>query len=149
MTTSKPNKPLAIAPNIKAAFASWGVPVAVLKAAKAQGCDAFSPGGRIDRAKFMQWLNDNSQAADTAVDIDLKKADKTELESERLRAQIVWQRLKNDRESKTTISRAEAVEAWARAMSILQEEFRQLMEPERYAIACERAKMRIAELLPE
>jgi hypothetical protein len=137
------------APNQSAAASAWGVPIAVLRAAKAAGCDAFTTSGRIHREPFMAWLKSNSDEATTAAEIDISKAEKTELEKERLRAQIILLRSKNDREQNTVILRTTAVTEWARSMAILQEEFKLLMDDEKYAIACDRAKSRIGEMFPE
>jgi hypothetical protein len=152
-TTSTPltatAEPLDIAPNQKAASASWNVPLAVLKAAKAAGCKAFSAGGRVNRKDFLEWLAANSKDAEQAVALDLAKADKQELEAEKIRAQIRLLNSRNERETRTVISLVEAQAEWARAASIFQEEVRQLMEPEHYRVAVTRAKTRIGEMFTE
>ena len=149
-TKSKPaaTELLEIAPNQSAAAASWDVPLAVLKAAKGAGCKAFSPGGRINRQEFFAWLKTHEAEAGQAVELDLQKAERAELEKERLRAQIILLRSRNDRETRTTIPIQEAREETARALAILQEEYRQLMEPGLYRSACIKAKARTGEVFP-
>lgn len=148
-----PLKPAATAPletaeNQKAASAAWDVPLAVLKAAKAAGCAAFKS-GRVHREEFFEWLAKHEGTAAEAEALDLKKAEKAELEKERLRAQIVLLRSRNDRETRTTIPMEEAREETARALAILQEEFRQLMDPVLYRVACVKAKSRTGEIFPD
>lgn len=151
-TKSKPSKPAAhvpleVAANQKAASASWNVPLAVLKAAKAGGCKAFSPGGRIKRAEFFAWLRTHEGEAEQAVALDLAKADRQELENEKIRAQIRLLRSRDDRESRTVIPMEEAVAEWSRALSILESEYKSLMDPEHFRVAQTRAKSRIGEVL--
>jgi hypothetical protein len=139
--------PLEIAPNQSAAAASWDVPLAVLKAAKAAGCKAFSAGGRINRTEFFEWLKTHESEAQGAVAVDLEKAERGELEKEKLRAQIILLRSRNDRESRESIPIAEACGEWARAVSIMQEEAKNLMDsPELYRVFCERSKSRTGEM---
>jgi hypothetical protein len=149
MNKSKTTKQIKIAPSLKSASAAWNIPLAVLKAAKADACPAFTPNGRVKHDELMEWIKQNSDQATTAAEVDISKAEKTELEKERLRAQIILLRSKNDREQNTVILRTTAVTEWARSMAILQEEFKQLMDDEKYAIACDRAKSRIGEMFPE
>jgi len=140
--------PLEIAENQKAAAAAWNVPLAVLKLAKAQGCTAFKS-GRVHRQEFFAWLKTHEAEAGQAVELDLQKAERAELEKERLRAQIILLRSRNDRETRTTIPIQEAREETARALAILQEEYRQLMEPDLYRAACIKAKARMGEVFPD
>ena len=149
-TPSKPaaTEPLEIAENQKAAAAAWKIPLAVLKAAKAAGCTAFKS-GRVHRAEFFEWLAKHEETAAEAEALDLKKAEKAELEKERLRAQIVLLRSRNDRETRTTIPMEEAREETARALAILQEEFKALMDPALYRAACIKAKARTGEVFPD
>ncbi len=138
--------PLEIAPNQKAASASWDVPLAVLKAAKAAGCIAFSPGGRINRQEFLAWLKTHEAEAGQAVAMDLAKAEKAELEKEKLRAQIRLLRSKDDRETRTVIPIETAKAEWTRAVAIIQEEAALFMEKEAYHTFCVRVKSRIGEM---
>jgi hypothetical protein len=140
-------EPLEIAENQKAAAAAWNVPIAVLKLAKSQGCTAFKS-GRVHRGEFLDWLKNHEAEAGQAVALDLAKAEKGELEKERLRAQIILLRSRNDRETRTTIPIQEAREETARALAILQDEYRQLMEPDLYRAACIKAKSRMGEVFP-
>lgn len=151
-TKTTPPKPAAAAPleiaeNQPAAAAAWNVPLPVLKLAKSQGCPAFKS-GRVHRGEFFDWLKSHEADAETAVAADLAKADKQELEKERLRAQITLLRSRNDREIRTTIPIEVAREETARALAILQEEFRQLMEPALYRAACIKARSRTGEVFP-
>ncbi len=150
-SVSKPTaaEPLEIASSQAAASASWNVPLAILKASKASGCAAFSPGGRINRQEFFAWLKNHEAEAGQAVALDLEKAERAELEKEKLRAQIRLLRSRDDRENRTLITMAEAVAEWSRALSILEEEYKSLMEPEHFRVAQIRAKSRIGEVLPE
>jgi hypothetical protein len=150
---SKPSKPAAVvplevAPNQQAASSSWDVPLAVLKAAKAAGCPAFSPGGRINRTGFFAWLQTHEGEADHAVALDLAKADRQELDNEKIRAQIRLLRSRNERESRSLITMTEARAEWSRCIAIAQEEFKSLMEPDHYRVACVRWKSRCGEVLP-
>ena len=142
-------EPLEIAPNQKAASASWDVPIAVLRTAKAAGCKAFSPGGRIHRKDFFAWLEVNAAEAEQAVAVDLEKLEKSELEKEKIRAQIRLLNSRNERETRTVIPLAEAQSEWSRAAAIFQEEIRLLMDPQHYRVAVTRAKTRIGEMFPE
>jgi hypothetical protein len=148
-TKSKPAtaEPLEIAPNQSAASASWDVPLAVLKAAKSQGCKAFSPGGRINRQEFFSWLKTHEADADQAVALDLEKAERAELELQKLRAQIRLLRSRNERETRETIPIAEACAEWGRAVAIAQEECQILMDDrDRYRVFCERWKSRVGSM---
>ncbi len=151
---SKPSKPIAVvalevAANQKAASASWGVPLAILKAAKAAGCPAFSPSGRINRTGFFEWLKSHEGEAGQAVALDLAKADRQELDNEKIRAQIRLLRSRDERENRTLITMAEARSEWARCIAIAQDEFRALMDPDHYRVACIRWKSRCGEVLPD
>lgn len=139
-------EPLEIAPNQTAAAASWDVPLAVLKAAKAAGCKAFSPGGRVNRKDFFAWLKTHEAEAQGAVALDLEKAERAELEKEKLRAQIQLLRSRNDRETRELIPFGEACGEWARAIAIDQEEAKNLMGRDEYRVWCIRSKTRIGEV---
>ena len=142
----KKQKPLAVAINMKAASASWDVPITVLRAAKAEGCDAFHLSGRIDRKKFLVWLNANYDKAESAKEHDMSLQDKTELEKEKLKAQIIQIRSRNDRESSNVIACNQVKMEWARCIAIVQEEARNLInDDDKYRIFCERIQARIGE----
>jgi hypothetical protein len=147
-TKSKPaaTEPLEIAENQKAAAAAWNVPIAVLKLAKSQGCTAFKS-GRVHRGEFLDWLKNHEAEAGQAVAVDLEKAERGELEKEKLRAQIILLRSRNERESRESIPVAEACAEWGRAVAIIQEECQILMDDrDRYRVFCERIKSRIGSM---
>ena len=138
-------EPLEIAENQKAASASWKIPMAVLKLAKSLGCPAFKS-GRVHRKEMLQWIEDHEAEAADAVAVDIEKADKVELEKEKLRAQVALLKAKLAREENETIPRTEAAEEWQRAVSIIQDEAKQLMDRDMYRVFCDRTKARIGNL---
>jgi hypothetical protein len=134
--------------SLRAAAGAWQIPISVLKASKASGCPAFV-NGRIHREPLMQWLRDNRPKVDEAEKLDIAKADRAALETERIRAQVRLLCAKADLQERLVILRTEAVAEWTRAMSIVQEEYRMLMEPDCYRIACQRARLRVGTLHEE
>jgi len=59
--------------------AKTGVPIACLKLAKKQGCDGFSPGGRIHFSEFIKWWfkqGDKLESNDPDKDVDWGIRDK-------------------------------------------------------------------------
>lgn len=146
----KPTKPAAvpeIAENQKAASSAWGIPVSVLKAAKASGCPAFQ-GSRVHRQPLLAWLRLNASAAATATAADIARADKQELELVKLRAQARLLVSKADLSEEVVIPKEAAKAEWARAMAVVEEEAKSLMESDHYRIFVDRCKSRIGEVLP-
>jgi hypothetical protein len=137
-----------IAENQKSAAALWGIPVPVQKLAKSQGCNAFKS-GRVHRKPLLEWVKQHAGESEKAVALDLEKAERAELELERLRVQIRLLRSRNERENRTLITMEEARSEWARCIAIAQDEFRALMDPDHYRVACIRWKSRCGEVLPD
>lgn len=155
MTTNKSKakttaKHQTTAPNQSAAASAWGIPIAVLRAAKAAGCEAFTTSGRIHREPFMAWLAENSDQANTATAVDLEKAEKSELEREKLKSQIALLRSRNEREERVVIQRDFVKQAWAAALSLIQEEARMsINDDDRYRVFCERIQAGLGALAIE
>lgn len=144
--TTKPAPPPEIAESMKAASVLWGIPVAVLRAAKAAGCQGFK-GARVFRSQLMAWLKANSDVADQATAASLDQASKAELEMARLRAQTRLAISKADAADRVVILKTEALAEWSRAAAIVEEEYRAFLEPQEFAVAQRRAKLRIGNLL--
>jgi hypothetical protein len=137
-----------IAESMKSATALWGIPAAVLRSAKASGCGAFK-GARVFRTPLLEWLKANQAVAGEAVKIDIAKANRGELEVEKLRAQTAMFILRTQMLDRTLILRTEATAEWSRAVSILEQEYRAFLEPAHFAVAQNRAKLRIGNLLSD
>ena len=147
----KPTKPKAnrgeageYVESMKAGAAKWGIPVHVMKIAKAAGCPAFS-GSRIRRAELEAWLDENPKARGEGE----MAATEAELKRRKLQNDVSLGDVKNDKEKRNTIPLAEAKAEWGRAASIVQEEANQLMERDHYRVFVERCKSRIGEILEE
>ena len=147
---SKPTapEPLELAENQKSAAALWGIPVPVQKLAKSQGCSAFKS-GRVHRKPLLEWVKRHAAESEQAVSLDLAKANKQELELEKLRAQIRLLTSRDDREKRDLITMTEARSEWSRALAIGQEEAKGLMESDVYRVFCVRWKSRCGEVLPD
>jgi len=147
----KPSKPSTnlpeVAENQKAAASAWGIPIAVIRAAKADGCQAFQ-GSRVRRDPLLEWIKKNSGASKQAEVADLAKADSSELKRLKLANEVELSGIKIDREKRTTIPRDEAKAEWARAVGIVEDEAKGLMEPDHYRIFIDRIKKRIGTVLP-
>ena len=144
-TPSETDPEIALA--MKEATVRWGIPSAVLKAAKLDGCPAFEKSGRIYKTPLMAWIEKNSDKAAAATEMDLRKADKHALEEERLRQQILLLKAKHEREQGNVIPRDLARAEWTRAAAIFQEEAKMLMEKDLYRTWIERCKTKIGNLM--
>ena len=142
MNKKKPDSPEYVE-SMKTGSARWGIPVAVMKIAKAAGCDAFA-GSRIKRPELEKWIAENPKATEEGEMV----ATEAELKRRKLQNEVTLGDVKIDIAKRNLITMAEARAEWSRAMSILQEEFKNLMEPDHYRVACERAKSRCGEVLP-
>ena len=137
-------KPIAeVAESMKSASALWGIPAAVLKAAKAAGCPAFRQ-QRVHRKPLVEWLREHPETAGEGERI----AGEAELRRRRLAAQIELLELNVARAKGEVIDRAYAQEEWSRAASICQAEARLLLEADAYRIWVTRVKDRIGQILP-
>ena len=131
-----------VAQSIKQASAFWGISANVMRIAKSAGCPAFVQ-HRVHREPLLKWLEENPESAgkgEALTDAAELKRQKTEAEVKLLRAKIA-------REERETIPLEEAKSEWARALSIIQEESKQLMEKDHYRIFIERCKSRIGNIL--
>ena len=129
---------------MKSAHALWGIPVAVLKRAKGEGCSAFRA-QRIHRTPLLQWIKENPEAASGA---DAENSSKAELEIRKLAAQVAQIELKVEKERGVLIKKGEAKDEWARAIAIVMEESKSLMDKEYFRVFADRIKSRIGEVLP-
>lgn len=137
-----------IAMNMKQAEVVFGVSKAVQKLAKENGCTAFKA-QRVHRDPLLQWVKDNPQLVAKAEAAANDTRDHAELKRQKLAAEVTLLDAKVDSIARTTISRDEAKSEWARALAIIQEEAKSLMEPDPYRIFCERIKAKIGEVLPK
>jgi hypothetical protein len=115
-----------------------------MKIAKAAGCPAFVQ-HRIHRDELVTWLEENPDAAGQGE----KLTDAAELKRQKTEAEVKLLRAKIAREERETIPLADAKTEWARAASIVQEEAKNLMEPDHFRVFTERCKTRIGNLLEE
>jgi hypothetical protein len=128
-----------IAQSMKQAQAFWGVPVSVQKIAKAAGCEAFVE-HRVHRDPLLAWIEDNPDSGKEGDDGSTTE----ELKRQKLREEVKILRLKAAREDGLSIAREDARNDWARALSAIQEEARNMItDDDRYRIFCERIKSRI------
>lgn len=137
-----------IAENQQSAAAKWGIPIAIIRAAKAAGCSGFQ-GSRVHRTPLVAWIASNAAAATAAQALDMSKATKQELEEERLRQQCRILKSKADLSESELILKTTAKDEFARALGIIQEEARGLMERDHYRVFIERSKARIGSVLGE
>jgi hypothetical protein len=143
--TPPPTNPPEVCDSLRAAAGAWSIPIAALRLAKSSGCPGFV-NGRVHRGPVMAWLRQNSDVAEQAAAGDLEKCTRAELEFARLKAQTRLAISRADAADKLTIPRDEAKAEWARAVSIFEQEFSSLMEPDHYRIAISRCKARIGSL---
>ena len=141
------NKKKADAPeyveSMKVAAAKWGIPVPVMKIAKAAGCDAFC-GSRIKRPELERWLKQNPKASEEGE----MAATEAELKRRKLQNEVTLGDVKIDIQKRNLIPLAEAVAEWSRALSILESEYKSLMDPEHFRVAQTRAKSRVGKVFP-
>lgn len=128
-----------VATSYAAAERMWGIPTSELRRAKLNGCPGFT-GCRIYRDKLVEWLEANPRLLAPGDD-ESKEA----LECQRLKVQIETLRTKLDVAKGELIERGVAKDEWARAVGIFQDEAKGLMEPEIYAVWCQRCKSKIGE----
>ena len=121
----------------------WGIPKNILRVAKASGCPAFVE-HRIHRDALLKWLDENPDTATKGETI----SDASELKRQKLQAEVDLLRVKIDMQKRDLITMAEARAEWSRALSIGQEEAKNLMESDVYRVFCERWKSRCGEVLP-
>ena len=128
--------------SMKIAESKWGIPIGVLKVAKAAGCPAFV-GHRIFRPALVQWLADNPEITKEGNE----KTTEAELKRKKLQNEVTLGDFKIANESKKTIPRDEAKNEWARGMAIVQDEAKSLMERDHYRVFVERCRDRIGNII--
>jgi hypothetical protein len=131
------------AQSMSQAASIWGIPKNILRVAKASGCPAFVE-HRIHRDALLKWLDENPDTATKGETI----SDASELKRQKLQAEVELLRVKIDMQKRDLITMAEARAEWSRALSIGQEEAKNLMESDVYRVFCERWKSRCGEVLP-
>jgi len=135
-----------IAQNQGQAQKLWGVSLAVQRAAKLAGCDAFR-GARVHRTPLLKWIAAHKQIASDADAAAKDKGSEAELRRERLAVQI--ERLKFDLEiakGKYTLTTT-CEETWDQNAAIVQAEARLLMDREKYGIFIARVKAQIQHVI--
>ena len=130
-----------VAQSIKQASALWGIPKATMLIAKNAGCRAFVQ-HRVHREPLLKWLVENPEASAEGD----SKTSEAELKRKKLQNEVTLGELKIANENKKIIAREEAKAEWARALAIIQEEAKLLMEKDHYRVFIERTKAKIGEL---
>ena len=142
-TAKKTGKTRKIAQSMKQAQAFWDIPVSLMKIAKAAGCSAFVE-HRIHRDELLQWIKDNPEAGKEGDDGSTME----QLKRKELIAKVQLLQLKCAKEDGTSIAKEDARQDWARALSVIQEEARNLInDDDRYRIFCERIKHGVGNLI--
>lgn len=144
-TTPKPAEPEAF-DTLRAACAGMQLPLAVLQLAKSQGCGAFRS-GRVYRAPLLAWLRAHAPEASQAQAVDLATLTRAEVDLEKSRAQCRIFIIKANLLDETTILKDEAKAEYFRAIGIIEDEAKGLMESDHYRIFIDRCKSRIGEIL--
>ena len=132
--------------SMKQAAAAWGIPVAVLRAAKSAGCPAFR-NKRVHR-EVVEWLETHPEVS---AQVDRAAREKSELEAlrrRRLELQVERLELQAARENGSMVSRERVKSAYAKAVAAVLEEAALLLSPEDCRVFCIRTKARIAEPAP-
>ena len=141
------NKKKADAPeyveSMKVGSVRWGIPVAVMKIAKAAGCDAFC-GSRIKRPELEKWLAENPAASNEGE----MAATEAELKRRKLQNEVTLGDVKIAIAKRDLVPLDEARSDGARWIAIVQEEAKNLMEIDHYRVFCERVKSRIGTMIP-
>jgi len=135
-----------IAQNQGQAAKLFGVSIAVQRAAKLAGCDAFR-GARVHRTPLLKWIAAHKQIAADADAAAKDKGSEAELRRERLAVQI--ERLRFDLEvaqGKYTLTTVYQ-EVWAQDCAIIQEEAKTLMERDKFRVFIDRIKARIQSVI--
>lgn len=132
-----------IADSMKQAESIWGIPIAVMRAAKNAGCPAFEK-SRVHRKALLEWLETNPQIVAAGADA----GSKAELEKEKLRVQIDTLKTRHAKETGILISRAKAESEWATCAAIVQEEAKLLMDRDHYRIWIDRIIARLSNVMP-
>lgn len=102
-----------VAENLSQAASLIGCDVALLRMAKAKGCDAFMAGNRIDTVRAKKWIAEHADELKT-------EGDKLSLRDQKLNEEIRKLKIANDTKEKLVILRADV----ARRDSMLAERFK-------------------------
>jgi hypothetical protein len=130
-----------VAQSMKQAHAFWGIPISIMKAAKAAGCDAFVE-HRVHRDELLQWVKNHPETGKSTDD----GSSAEELKRKKLLNEVALLQIKVAREDETVIDCGVAKAEWARCMAIVQEEARNLInDDDKYRIFCERIQARIGQ----
>ena len=130
-----------IAQSIKSAASLWKIPVAVIRIAKAAGCKAFV-GSRIRRTDLERWLAKNPEATRAGEE----KAHESELRRRKLQNEVTLGNLRIANEEAKTIPRDVAKSEWARALAIVHDEAKVILEAGHYRIFIDRITLRIGSM---
>ena len=131
-----------VAQSIKQAAALWGIPKATMLIAKNAGCRAFVQ-HRVHREPLLKWLAENPEASAEGD----SKTSEAELKRKKLQNEVTLGELKIANENKKTILREKAKEEWSRAVAIVQEEAKMLMDKQIYRVFIDRIKSKIGNIL--
>ena len=139
--TAPKAKPV-VADSITHAAALLGVDAATIRLAKSRGGDGFK-GHRIDVEKLMTWLKANPEIAKESLAATVRKASASDLATRKLQAatELLEERLKRERNE--VVAKATVQDEWARAISIIEDEARSLMEPDVFPVFISRIKAKI------
>lgn len=128
-----------VAQSMKQASAFWGIPVPVMKQAKADGCLAFVE-HRIHRDELLKWIEANPNAGKTGGESSTIE----ELKRQKLLEEVALLKIKVAKENNSSIEKEQVKQEWARALSICQEEARSLInDDDKYRIFCERIRAKL------
>lgn len=113
-----------------------------MRVAKAAGCPAFIQ-HRIHRDPLIKWLEENPDAPEKGKPF----TDAAELKRQKTEAEVTLLKAKIARENRETIPLDLARSEWSRAMAIMIEEAKNLMERDHFRVYCERTKSKVGEVL--
>ena len=115
----------------------WGIPLSELARAKREGCPAFK-GSRIYRDPLIDWLKANPLPQITG-----RGDSEEELKNRKLKAIVETLEHKLAIQRGEFVGKLEVQEEWARAISIIQDEAKGLMQTDIYPVFIARIKAKI------
>jgi hypothetical protein len=124
------NKKRAVCESIGIASVRTGIPIDVLRAARAAGCPNFR-GGRVYCDGLVEWISANGAAIQSAVEAE---APAGSLKEQKLSEEIRKLKLANDIKARVLVNVAKCVEAHAKEKAALIAILRQKLENE-YPVA--------------
>lgn len=129
---------LDVAGTLGQASSMWGIPLLLIKHARKAGCTAFRS-NKVYRAELLEWLAKNPQAGVAASETmeELKKQGQKLANEEKA--------IKVARAKRELVEWSLAKAEFDRALSILSEEAKGLMEPDVYRVWVTRSRDRVGD----